>query len=193
MLAVVEDLDRFAGKNGLGKFEQRHVRPAPRAIYGEEAQTCSRQTVEMAIGMRHQFVGFFACGVKTQRMVDVLVDRKGHGSIGAIDTGTAGIDKVLDAVVATTFEDVGKADDIAVDVGERVLDGVAHACLGSEVNHSLRLMGGEAVFHRLAVGKVDAQVGVVRVLGMSRQSRFLDRRVVIVVVIIDADNRIDGS
>jgi hypothetical protein len=43
VLAIIEDRDLLAGKDGLGEFEQRHVRPAPRAIDGEEAQAGGRQ------------------------------------------------------------------------------------------------------------------------------------------------------
>ena len=38
----------------------------------------------MAVGVSHQLVGFFSGGVKAEGMVDVVVDTKGHGSIGAV-------------------------------------------------------------------------------------------------------------
>ena len=190
MLAVVEHRDLFAGEDGLGEFEQRHVRPAPGAIDGKEAQTGRRQVVEMAVGMGHQLIGFLAGGVETQRMVNVVMHREGHRGVGAIHAGTAGIDEVLDAVVAAAFEDMGETDDVAVDVGERVFDGIAHAGLGGKIHHALRLVGGETRFHGLAVGNINTQVSVVRMVGVTGQTGFLDGRVVVVVVVVDADDAI---
>jgi len=43
-------------------------------------------------------------------------------------------------------------------------------------------------FHRLAVGKVNAQVGVIGVSGVTREPRFLDRRIIVVVMVVDADD-----
>lgn len=83
---------------------------------------------------------------------------------------------------------MGEADDVAVDVGQRVFNGVAYPCLGGEVHHALRLVLCETVLHGLPVGQVDAQVGVVGVVGVTRQLRFLDGRIVIVVVVVDADD-----
>ena len=85
---------------------------------------------------------------------------------------------------------VRKADDVAVDVGQRVVDGVAHPGLSGEVDHALGLVRGKSCFDRLAVGQIDAQVGVVGVIGMPGQARFFDGRVVIGVVVVNANNRV---
>ncbi len=50
---------------------------------------------------------------------------------------------MLDAVVPAAFEHGHRALHVAVDVGERRFDAVAHAGLRTEVNHSLELLGGE--------------------------------------------------
>ena len=42
VLAVVEDLYRLTGQDGLGKLEEGHVRPSPGPIDGEETQAGCR-------------------------------------------------------------------------------------------------------------------------------------------------------
>jgi hypothetical protein len=68
-------------------------------------------------------------------MVDVVVLGERHLLVAAVDAGTRRIEQVLDAVVATALEHIHEADQVAVGVGERVLQRVAHACLGGEVDH----------------------------------------------------------
>lgn len=67
--------------------------------------------------MGHEFIGFLAGGIKTERMVDTVVDRVWHSCIGAIDARTAGIYQMLNTAMSTPFEDVGKSDDVTVDIG----------------------------------------------------------------------------
>lgn len=55
---------------------------------------------------------------------------------------------------------MGKADDVAVDIGERVIDGVAHTSLGGEIHNALRPVRGESFFRGPAIGNIDTQVGV---------------------------------
>ncbi len=68
--------------------------------------------------------------------------REGHRRVDTIDAGTAGIHDVFHTIVAAAFEDLGETDDVAVDIGERVFDGVAHASSGGQIRHPVRLMGG---------------------------------------------------
>ncbi len=77
--------------------------------------------------------------------------REGHCCIGTVNTGTARIHQVLNAVVAATFQDVSETDDVAVYVGERILNGVTHTGLGSEVDHALGLVYCKALFNRVTV------------------------------------------
>jgi hypothetical protein len=142
-VAVVEDVDRPPFEDRLGEQEQRHVRPAPRAIHREEAQPGGRQAEQMAVGVRHQLVGLLGGRVQADRVVDAVMLGERHLGVAAVDAGARGIDQVLHAVVAAAFEDVGEADQVAVDVGVRVLQRVAHAGLGGEVDHAVELLGGE--------------------------------------------------
>lgn len=56
VLTAVENGDLLTDQDVLGEFEQRHVRSAPRAIDGEEAQAGGVQVVQMTVSMRHQLI-----------------------------------------------------------------------------------------------------------------------------------------
>jgi hypothetical protein len=62
---------------------------------------------------------------------------------------------VFYAVVAAAFQDVGKADDVAVDVGKRVLDGVAHAGLCSQIDDSLWFVCFKAGFDGIPIREIN--------------------------------------
>src|SRR5690348_10032160 len=76
-LAVVKKLDRLPCKDGLCKDEHRHVRTAPGTVYGEKTKTRRRNTVQVAIRMRHQFVGLLRRSVKTDRVINIVLHREG--------------------------------------------------------------------------------------------------------------------
>ena len=142
----------------------------------------------MAVGVSHQLVAFFTGGVEAEGVINVVMYGKRHRCVCTVHAGTAGVHQVLNTVVAAAFQDVRKADDVAVDIGKRVFNGVTHAGLGGEVDDSLRLVGGKALFHGFAVTDVDAQVGIVGVTCMACQSCLFNGRVVVVVVVVDTDD-----
>ena len=59
MVPVVEDVDRLAREDALREQEQRHVRPAPRAVHREEAQARDRQREEVAYVCAISSLAFF--------------------------------------------------------------------------------------------------------------------------------------
>ena len=70
---------------------------------------------------------------------------------------------MLDGVVAAAFEDVAEADQVALDVGLRVLQRIAHAGLRGEVDDALGPLPREQRLERLGIGDVDlleAEAGV---------------------------------
>ena len=72
----------------------------------------------------------------------------------------------------------------------RIFGGVAHARLRRQVDHAFRLVGGERRLHRRAVGQVRLHVDVVRVVDETRQPRLLEGDVVVVVQVVETDDRI---
>jgi hypothetical protein len=87
-------------------------------------------------------------------MVDVLMHAERHLRVGAIDGARRGEHEVLDAVVPAALENVQRADDVGIDVGVRVIDAVADAGLGGEVDDALRAHLGEQPLHAGSVGEV---------------------------------------
>ncbi len=155
--AVVEDLDRAAREDGVGEFHRRHVGPAPGAVDREEAQARAGQAVEMGVGMRHQLVGALGGGVELERMVDALALLEGHGGVGAVDARGRGVGQMRRLRPAAGLEDVGEAHEVRLDVGARVLDGMAHAGLGGEVDHPVEGRAREGGRDRVHVGEIGAE------------------------------------
>jgi hypothetical protein len=159
VLAVIEDIYGLARQDVLGKQEQSHVGPPPRAIHREKAQAGGGQAIQMAVGMGHQFVGLFRGGVEAERMVNIVMHGKRHGGVGPIDRTAGGIHQMLHAVVAAGFQDIAEADQIGVYVGMGVLQGVTHARLRGQVDHALGLVACKQVFYACAVFQGDAGLG----------------------------------
>lgn len=184
--AFVEHLDRPPGQHRAREQQRRHVRPAPRAIHGEEAQAGGAQAVQLRVGMGHQLVGRLGRRVQRARLVHALVlGERRRGRI-AIDRAARRIDQVPHAAVAAQFQHVDEADQVAVDIGMRVLQRIAHAGLRGQVDHprgpDLVEQRGQAV----AVGQVQrADVGLRAQRG---NAVALDLRVVVVVVVVQADH-----
>ena len=102
---------------------------------------------------------------------------------------------MLHGVVAAGLKDVEEADEVALEVGTRVLDGVAHARLGGEVNHDVEAVLSEQALDEGGIAQVAANEGeaAVRVgFGQHAQARVLDAGVVVAVEVVEADNHVIG-
>jgi len=84
-IAIVEDVDRFAGADRAGEQVHRHVWPAPCAVDGEEAQAGDGNTEEVRVGMRQQLVRFLGRRIKAEWVIDVLMHVERHLGHRAID------------------------------------------------------------------------------------------------------------
>ena len=72
-VTIIEHLDGLSLADGCGKKHGRHVWTSPRAVNGKEPKSCSSETVEFRIGMRHQFVALFRSGIETHRAVHLVI------------------------------------------------------------------------------------------------------------------------
>ena len=88
----------------------------------------------------------------TESVVD---DGKGHAPVASVDRAAGGIDEMLHALVTAAFEDGAETHQIALHVGRRILDRVAHPGLGGEVKHPGGTCSGEQGGDRLAIGEVE--------------------------------------
>lgn len=102
---------------------------------------------------------------------------------------------MLDRVVAAGLEHVEEADEVALEVGARVLDGVADARLGGEVHHDVETVLGEQALDEGSVAQVAAHEGEAAVcvgLGQHAQAGVLDTGVVVAVEVVEADDCVIG-
>ena len=61
---------------------------------------------------------------------------------------------MLHAVMATPFKNIEKPYNIALDIGMRILNGIAHTSLGSKIDYPLKLAPLEEFLHCAAVSKI---------------------------------------
>ena len=73
-------------------------------------------------------------------MVDVVIRAESHLGIAAVDAARRGIYQVLHWMMPTGFEDVVETNDVAFDIGVGVLDAVAHAGLGGEIDYNVEVI-----------------------------------------------------
>lgn len=98
-------------------------------------------------------------------------------------------------MVAAGLKDVEKADEIALQIDARVLDGVAHARLGGEVHHDVEAVLSEQALDEGGVAQVAAHEGEATVgidIGQHAQARLLDAGVVVAVEVVESDDGIIG-
>ena len=191
--AVIEQLDRPASDDVPRELEQRHVGPSPRPIDREEPQARRRQPEQMTVAVRHQFVGALGRRVELQGVIGAVMLAERQPRIRAIDAAGAGIDEVRRGGMAARLEDIGKADQVALDIGMRIFQAVAHAGLRGEMDHPVERTFREAPLHRGAVRKVRL-VEAIRSAAVggdpveNAEPRPLERRIVIVVDVVEPDH-----
>jgi hypothetical protein len=142
----------LAFQDRLGEQEQRHVRPAPGAVHGEEAQAGGGHAEQVAVGVGHQLVGLLGGGIQADRVVDAVMLGERHLGVAAVHAGARCIGQVLHLAVPAAFQDVHEADEVAVDIGMRVLQRVAHAGLGRQVDDPVEPSFGKQSGHAGPVG-----------------------------------------
>ena len=99
-------------------------------------------------------------------------------------------------VVAAGLQDVEEPNEVTVDVGLGILDGVAHAGLRSEVDHDIEAILGKQVLDERRVAQVTAHEGEAVILVGIRQhaqANLLDAGVVVAVYVVQADDDVVGS
>jgi len=157
-LAVVENLDGLARLELVGEAEVCHVRAASGAVDRKEAQPRARDVVELAVGVCHELVALLGGGVQRDRVIDFVVGGVRDLLVAAVHAGGARVHEVLDfaffGALAACFQDVVETDEVALDVGIRVCDGIADACLGGEVHDDGKVVLLEQAVDCCLVGEV---------------------------------------
>ena len=93
---------------------------------------------------------------------------------------------MFDTVVTAALEHVRRAHDVAVDVGERVLDRVTDPRLRREVDHPLELLLREEIRHPRAIREVELDEAEARERAQLLEPRVLEAHVVVVVEVVEA-------
>lgn len=102
---------------------------------------------------------------------------------------------MLHGMVAAGLEHVEEADEVALEVCARVLDGVADARLGGEVHHDVEAVLSEQALDEGGVAQVAAHEGEAAVCvgpGQHAQAGVLDAGVVVAVEVVEADDGVIG-
>ncbi len=153
-LAAIVQRERLTREQRLGEDPHRHVRTAPRAIDGEEAQAGRRQAIEARVGFAQQLIRLLGRGVHRQRMIDSVFDPKREALVAPVDGGGGGIDEVPDLGVPRQLEHVAVPDEIGLNVSFRVLDAIPDARLGSEVNDGVEAVRVGQSLQRLSIREI---------------------------------------
>ena len=136
--------------------------------------------------MRHQLVRLLGRGVKTDRVVDVLILGERQDVICAIDARARRVDEVRDLRVAAALEDVAERRQVVGDVGLGIDERIAHAGLRGEMDDAREAAVREQLRRRARVGQVEAFEPESRQPFEARDARLLQRDVVIGIEIVDA-------
>ncbi|MPL96396.1 hypothetical protein SDC9_42574 [bioreactor metagenome] len=187
-VAVIVDIDRPAFEDRLGELEQRHVRPAPGTVDGEEAEHGDRQAEEMGIGMRHRLGRLLRRGIEGHLVIGLHHLAIGHLGVRAIGRGGGSEQHMRRREGPRRLEDLEGADDVALEIGARVLDRVAHARLRGQMHHHVGAVLVEEAQHQ--AGGLDAVIDhrEARVLAQHRLPAFLQRDVVIIRQVVEPDH-----
>src|SRR5450631_4045116 len=92
------------------------------------------------------------------------------------------------AVVAATFNDLQESGDVAVHIGMRILNGIAHPRLRGQVHHALEFFRAEQCRHCLAIRNILLHEPKARIASQNIQARILQLVIVIVIEIIETDD-----
>ena len=152
--AVVENLDGLAGLELVGEAEVGHVRTTCGTVNGKESQSRAWDVVELAVGMCHELVAFLCGCVQRYRIVHFVIGGVGDFLVAAVDARRTRVYKVLDFIVAAGFQDVIETDEVALDIGIWIRDGIADTCLSREIHDNSEMVFLEQAVDSCLVGEI---------------------------------------
>lgn len=193
-VSIIEDLDRLSGHEFLCGAEIKHIRSAGRAVDCEEAKACRRDVVEFAVGMSQQLIALLGCCIQAYRVVYLVVCAERHLLVAAINRGRRCINQMFHRIVAAGLQDVVEADDIGFDVDIRMIDGIADACLGSQIDHDIEMIFFKKSVHKRFVADGSIYENMLYGRGLCSffnllQAPFLEAYFIVIVHVVQADRR----
>ena len=121
-------------------------------------------------------------------MVDVVVDGERHFRVRAVDRGGRCVEKMPAAIVPAAFENGRKAGEIGIDIGKRIDQRMADAGLRRKMNDIGKAMLLEERGHAVSIGKIELDEAHAIGFCKLRAPSFLQRRIVIGIHVVEADN-----
>ena len=190
MITAPVDGDRLPLQDVAGEEEVGHVGAAPGTVHREEAEAGDGEAVDVVVGVGDGLAGFLGGSVARRRLVGEVRLGEGDGVVEAVDGGGGGpVDGRRRGGVLAGLEEGDEAGDVGADVRRGVLHGVADAGLRGEVEDvgegdDVEQLGEEAAVVDVAVDDEHA------VRAQEGAPRHLQRRVVVGVVVVDADDAV---
>lgn len=96
---------------------------------------------------------------------------------------------ILAVAVTACFQNIVEADKVGLDIGIRIGDAIAYACLCREIDDDLWFVLCKELVNERTVGDIALDEGKIGELLQLRQAVHLQTRVVVVVHIVDTNNR----
>jgi hypothetical protein len=90
---------------------------------------------------------------------------------------------MLNAVMAAAFQDIGKTNDIAVNVGHRIFFRVAHTGLSSQIDNSLRFVRGKYSIDSSSITEFGSQMDIIWMINIPCQPIFLYHGIIVGIMI----------
>ena len=87
-------------------------------------------------------------------MISFLLLRERQGGIGAVNTGTARIDQMINVVMTATLQNIEKAVHVIPDIRVGILNRVTHTRLRCQMNNSLNIKLIEETFNFFTIDNV---------------------------------------
>jgi len=95
---------------------------------------------------------------------------------------------MLNIMAPTTFKNVRKSNQIATNIGQRILKRIANAGLRGEIHDTLWFVFDKRFLHRMLIGNIDPEMTVGRMINVTLKPCGLQRRIVVVVMVVDTYN-----
>ncbi|MPM24275.1 hypothetical protein SDC9_70756 [bioreactor metagenome] len=83
----------------------------------------------MAVSMCHQLVGLLGRRIERHRMIHEISFCKRHFFVRTVHRTRRSIDKMLHRIMTASLQNIIETNDIALDIGIRMVNGVPDTCL----------------------------------------------------------------
>ena len=90
--------------------------------------------------------------------------------------------------MAATFEDIAETDQVGIDVGVRIFDGITDTGLGGQMHDGIETMFAEQLCHPVTINDIQLLELKCFVLLATFEARLFQGYIVVIVQIVDAIN-----